>query len=325
MDEYKGNFRIATTTGGWISKELNHLYVLNENLETIGKLEDLAEDEIIYSVRFLGDRAYMVTFKQIDPLFVIDVSNAKNPKVLGYLKITGYSSYLHPYDENTIIGIGMEADERGRTTGMKISVFDVSDVSNPIEKSKYEFEKGSYSSALYEHKAFLFDKNKEILVLPVQINDYKDYKNSWQGVYVFKINLEEISLKGKITHEEEIVVVYDAAKNEPIGATRKDLDGNVWTKTSENGWEILENIPRGYESLTWGNMLIDKQPGGINYIPYLDWKNQIQRTLFMDEFIYTVSLSKIKSNNLNNLEEIKTIDLGYEGYYLYYEKIIDVI
>jgi len=214
MDEYNENFRIATTTGdSWRDTSLNHLYVLNKNLEIIGSVDDLAQGERIYSVRFLGDRAYMVTFKQVDPLFVIDLENPKNPEVLGYLKITGFSNYLHPYDENHIIGIGREATEQGRAQGVKIALFDVSDVENPIEISKYEVgaewsEKHSWSDseALHDHKAVLFDKEKELLVIPISytryLNNDWDYKNReyWQGAYVFKVNLEGIKLRGSVSH-----------------------------------------------------------------------------------------------------------------------------
>ena len=106
MDEKDGYFRIATTDSeNWSSEtNTNNLYVLNENLEIIGKVEGLAKGEKIYSVRFIGKMGYMVTFKEIDPLFVIDLSDPTNPQVKGELKIPGYSSYLHPYDENHIIG-----------------------------------------------------------------------------------------------------------------------------------------------------------------------------------------------------------------------------
>ena len=215
MDEDKGYFRIATTTGNtWgSSASLNHMYVLDENLETVGSVEDLAEGESIYSVRFMGDRAYMVTFRQVDPLFVIDLSNPESPEVLGQLKVTGFSNYLHPYDENHVIGIGKEASEQGRAQGLKIALFDVSDVANPIEKAKYEVkQQWSDSNALYDHKAFLFDKERELLVLPVTyseptgevINQWGRYwnYNYWQGAFVFRINQDEISLRGKIDHAE---------------------------------------------------------------------------------------------------------------------------
>jgi len=204
MDEYNGNFRIATTTNNWRTEALNHVYILDSNLNIIGKLEDLASGERIYSVRFMGEKVYMVTFRQIDPLFVIDLSNPYNPQVLGYLKIPGVSDYLHPYDETHVIGIGKDATEQGRMMGMKLSLFDVSDVSNPTEISKYIIgERGTYSEALYDHKAFLFSKEKNLLVIPVREYE-KDYREHYQGAYVFNVDLNNgFVLKGTVTHANE--------------------------------------------------------------------------------------------------------------------------
>ncbi len=206
MDEYNNNFRIATTTGSWSQNQLNNVYVLDSNLQIIGKLEDLAQGERIYSVRFLGEKGYLVTFRQMDPLFVIDLSNPTNPTVLGYLKIPGVSNYLHPYDETHVIGVGVDATEQGRVQGMKLSLFDVSDVSNPKEISKYIIgERGTYSEALNDHKAFLFSKDKNLLVIPVSLTE-KDYQQTWQGAYVFNVDLSNgFVLKGRITHENETI------------------------------------------------------------------------------------------------------------------------
>lgn len=142
MDEYKDYFRIATTTGHFRASQ-NHVYVLNMDLNIVGKLENLAPGEKIYSARFIGDRCYLVTFKKVDPLFVIDLKNPVAPRVLDQLKITGYSDYLHPYDENHVKGVGKEtvAAEEGDFAwyqGVKISLFDVSDVNNPKEIDKYK-------------------------------------------------------------------------------------------------------------------------------------------------------------------------------------------
>jgi len=265
MDEFDGNFRIATTTGGWDRDENeNNLYVLDGDLEIIGKLEGLAEGEQIYSARFMGERAYMVTFRQTDPLFAIDLSDSENPKVIGELKVTGYSGYLHPYDENHLLGIGMEATNEGRTEGVKVSLFDVSDMENPREIGKYEVdEKWSNSEATYEHKAVLFDKERNLLVIPVSYSKEVDvagqswsrYEN-WQGAYVFNVDLAGIELKGKIVHEQ-------------------DEEGDEY-------WY-----------------------GGGDYV---------RRSLFMDDVLYTISQSKIKANDLDDLDEIKEIALPYENY-----------
>ncbi len=205
MDEYTGYFRIATTTSASGSaNSMNHVYVLDGDLNVVGKLEDLAKGERIYSARFIGNKGYMVTFRQIDPLYVIDLSDPANPKVLGYLKIPGVSDYLHPYDENHVIGLGRDATEEGRMQGMKLSLFDVTDVQNPTEVSKYMIgDRGTSSEALNDHKAFLFSKEKNLLVIPVSLVE-GDKWNAWNGAYVFSLDLENgFVLKGKVTHSNQ--------------------------------------------------------------------------------------------------------------------------
>lgn len=218
LDEYQGNLRLATTFSAWANSQnvqYNNVYVLDEDLSLIGKEEKIAPEERIYSARFMGDKLYLVTFRQTDPFFVIDLSDAENPKVLGELKIPGFSEYLHPYDETHIIGIGKETGENewgGVTTkGLKLALFDVSDFENPKLVDKYVFgDQGSDSESLNDHKAFLFSKEKNLLVIPATIIDKQDYdprygyyrQNVWQGAYAFDITLEGFELKGKIRHKE---------------------------------------------------------------------------------------------------------------------------
>jgi hypothetical protein len=189
MDEYNGFFRIATTK--WTSDgSKNNLFVLNMSLNVVGKLEGLAPGERIYSARFMGDRCYLVTFRQIDSFFVIDIGDPVEPKVLGYLKIPGFSGYLHPYDENHIIGIGKQDNN------VKLSLFNVTNVTAPTETAKYVVQADwSDSTVLMDHKAFLFDKPKQLLALPVSISMHA-------CAYVFNISLEQgFRLKGNITHQ----------------------------------------------------------------------------------------------------------------------------
>ena len=225
MDEFDGKFRIATTTGNTLNgKSLNHLFVLNKELKIVGSVEDLAPGEQIHSVRFIGKRAYVVTFKKIDPFYVIDLSEEK-PSVLGYLKIPGYSDYLHPYDETHIIGIGKNARGGGENfawyQGMKVSLFDVSDVEHPFESAHLDIgDRGTDSPALYDHHAFLFDKGKNLLVLPIllaqvdksklqgQNMDSAYGKPVWQGVYVIHISPQNMSIQGRISHTEQNVSEY---------------------------------------------------------------------------------------------------------------------
>jgi inhibitor of cysteine peptidase len=211
MDEYNNYFRIATTT--WINGNTqNNVYILDTldvNLSIVGSLTNIAPGEAIDSARFIGNRCYLATsVVQKDPFFVIDVENASDPKILGYLKIPGFTRYLHPYDKNHMIGIGKDENNN-----VKISLFDVSNVSAPIEKSKYTV-KGTWSDTLVltEHKAFLFDKSKELLAIPVLISSGWDKFSPWQGAYVFSINLSDgLVLRGNVTHREDYVNGWESS------------------------------------------------------------------------------------------------------------------
>ncbi|MBW2976046.1 beta-propeller domain-containing protein [Candidatus Woesearchaeota archaeon] len=276
MDEYDGHFRIATTAGEvWGGKSTNNVYVLDEELEVVGELEDLAPGEKIYSVRFMGRKGYIVTFKKVDPLFVIDLSDHENPEVLGKLKIPGYSDYLHPYDENHIIGIGketVEAEEslkEGRQLdfawyqGIKMAIFDVSDVENPIEMHKVVIgDRGTESEALHDHKAFLFDKERELLVIPITLAEIKGEKSAdnqygefvFQGAYAYNINLEDgFELRGRVTH-------YD--------------DDDVFKKS-------------GY---------------------YFRGDSAIRRSLYIEDVLYTFSNTRLQLNGLDGLERLKVLE-----------------
>ena len=239
MDEYNGYFRIATTGSSWRlfggGGSQNNVYVLDMNLRVVGSVEDLASGETIYSARFVGKRGYLVTFKKIDPLFVIDLENPTSPSVLGYLKVTGYSSYLHPYDETHVIGIGKEtvADEQGDFAwyqGVKISLFDVADVEHPVEIGKVEIgDRGTDSQVLYDHKALLFDRTRNLLVLPIALHEIDLAKYSgevppyaygdlvWQGAYVFNVSVTDgLALKGRVTHLETDVNDYEHYVNRAL-------------------------------------------------------------------------------------------------------------
>ncbi len=207
MDSHKGYFRIATTThwaSDW-SKTENHLFILDEDLEVVGKVGGLAPGERIYSTRMMGDKVFIVTYREVDPFFVIDAAVPTDPKVLGYLKIPGYSNYMHPYDKNTIIGVGRNTveKEKGRIVddGVKISLFDISDPQNPIEKDVVIVGDGAASSDVdYDHKAFLFDAEKNILALPISMSNHKGYS---KDAYVFNFDAKgKLNLKGVISHSD---------------------------------------------------------------------------------------------------------------------------
>lgn len=205
MDENKDTFRIATTTGNiWVDETTaNNLYILNDKLEEIGRVENFGKEEKIYSVRYVENKAYVVTFKQTDPLFVIDLSESTKPQILGELKIPGYSTYLHPYDDTHLIGFGYDTKENGTrviTNGLKMSMFDISDFNNPQELFKISIgdSKYTYSELLYNHKALLFSKEKNIIAFPLYSSSGRK-TNSRAAIY--NIDLEKgFSLKGEISN-----------------------------------------------------------------------------------------------------------------------------
>jgi len=222
MDESDGKFRIATTVEYYTQYKgtvrSNAVYVLDEKLEVLGGLDEIAPDESIFSARFMGDRLYLVTFQQIDPFFVIDLSS-DTPKILGELKIPGFSNYLHPYDDDYVIGVGRDTKEVGsgrvQQLGVKVALFDVSDVSDPKVVDDFVIgDSSTHSEALNDHKAFFFDKRKNILSIPISsdvksLDGTSDAKmiapdwNRWNGFYIFGLDTKDgIRLKGTITHSE---------------------------------------------------------------------------------------------------------------------------
>ncbi len=271
MDEYNGNLRAATTSSVWTNRgqyEYNNVFVLDSRMKTIGSLTHIAEQEKIYSTRFIGDRLYMVTFRRIDPFFVIDLSSPEKPTILGKLKIPGYSDYLHPYDKNHIIGVGKETatnDWGGVSTrGVKLALFDVTDVEHPKQVDKVEIgESGTDSAALYDHKAFLFDAGKNLLVIPVrqvttvpvlQKTGYYDNRQQvWYGAYVFGV-------------------------------------------TPESGFVLGGTVRHG------------SAEGG--YYWYGSSANEVKRSLYIGNDLYTISSAKIVASDLANVNTtIKTIEL----------------
>lgn len=219
MDEHEGHFRIATTVHQWTQtgdtfqdKSWNNLYSLDSNLKVVGRLEHLAEGESIQSARFMGDRAFLVTYRQVDPLFAIDLSDPAAPKAVGELKMPGFSSYLHPFDERHILGIGQETTAEGdavRTGGVKLALFDVSDLTQPrLVQQLVIGEQGSYSDALYNHKAVLFDRDRHLLGFPVAVAEQppgQDWGTTvFQGAHVYDVSVADgFKLKAAITQIPE--------------------------------------------------------------------------------------------------------------------------
>lgn len=210
MDEYQGYFRLATTRDQISSRfenlntpAINNLYILDGEMKVVGSLENLASGEHVYSARFLGDKAFVVTYERTDPLMAIDLKDPNNPKVAAELKIPGFSSYLHSYSDKYLIGLGTDTEDQGeagvKMGGIKLSLFDISDLTNPQEVDTYiTGEAGSYSVASQNHKAFLFSADKNLLVLPVQLTK-KNYQTDFSGALVFSIDEAKFNLRDKLS------------------------------------------------------------------------------------------------------------------------------
>ncbi|MFA5024529.1 MAG: beta-propeller domain-containing protein [Patescibacteria group bacterium] len=215
MDENGNYFRIATTRNQIWSRltdkpqeSYSNVYVLDADLKTVGSLENLATTEKIYAARFMGDRLYLVTFKRTDPLYVINLADPTKPGVLGAIKIPGFSNYLHPADKTgtKLIGLGRDAEEEAnggvKVKGLKLSLFDFTDVNKPKELDSYLVgDENSDSIALSDHKAFLYSETKNLLVIPAVLRDSIGHL-SFAGSLVFNLTDNRFNLKGRIDHSE---------------------------------------------------------------------------------------------------------------------------
>lgn len=201
LDEYQGYLRVVTT--GWSDyTEINYLFVLDEDLQIVGKIEDIAAGETIRSARFMGETGYFVTFRQVDPLFSADLSQPENPRILGELKVSGFSSYLHFYGEGRLLGIGYEADEdTGITNGIKLSMFDISDPANVTEENKFVIEDAYDSPVFDNYKAIMINPEKNLFGLVCgnyyMVFSYEEEKG-FQNRLTFYLEEEDYGYSGQL-------------------------------------------------------------------------------------------------------------------------------
>lgn len=272
MDEWAGYLRVATTTHGssdGSSGSSSGVYVFDGAMDPVGSIQGLAPDESIFAVRFLGDRAYVVTFRQIDPLFAVDLSNPARPSVSGFLEMPGFSEYLYPLDAGHLVGVGKDAVPavEGNWSwyqGLKLALYNVTSPVAPSETTNVTLgDRGTDSMALYDPHAFLYVPGRQLIVLPVELafineSEYPGGVPSWawgtivwQGVYVFQVNeTTGLTVVGRIAHD-----------NGTVNATC--------------GWYGAPNA--------------------------------IARSLYIGDALYTISASEVVANSLTDLSEIAAV------------------
>ena len=270
LDEYDGYLRIVSTYwDSQSSSNINALFVLNEDLQIVGKIDDLAPGESIYSARLMGNTGYFVTYRQMDPLFSVDLSDPKNPAILGELKIIGFSEYLHPYSENLLLGIGWETDpETQEILGLKLSMFDTSDPANVTEKNKTIIED------VYPYDCPVMDNYKCVMIDP--------QKNLFGFAYTLENDAKE----------ESFTTVYSLFRyDETNGFTQiftHTLDEEEKDSYSAESYETEEIVDENSVS-TAGYM-------GAYMYPYIEYA----RGIYIRENFYlstNESLSKFDMNN----------------------------
>jgi len=220
MSEHNGYLRVATTDQDWWwgwwrdpatedSEPANNVLVLQDDgvgtLQEVGALHGLAPGERIYASRMMGDVGYIVTFRQTDPLFTIDLSDPTAPAILGHLELPGYSAYLHPMDDTHLLAVGMAGTEDGSLTGLAINVFDVSDLAAPTLSAQYQVvaDGWSYSEALWDHHAFTFHRG--VLSIPAYNWNYDDVTGDYSyfsGMLVMAVTGDSVTELGRVDHRD---------------------------------------------------------------------------------------------------------------------------
>ncbi|MDP7541809.1 MAG: beta-propeller domain-containing protein [Acidimicrobiales bacterium] len=340
MSEHAGHLRVATTLGGpWGFRDESESVVTvlaadtGEDLVQVGQVGDMGKGERIYAVRFVGDVGYVVTFRQTDPFYTIDLSDPANPVVRGELKITGYSGYLHPIDENLVLGIGQEATETGRTMGTKVTLFDVSDLDNPTALDTWAPGGGGSSSAEWDHRAFLWWAPLDLAVLPFQ-----DWNSGEAAAVALRIADGTITEVGRIDHlpasdEEEPVVEPPCPTIDPgelgldeiqIGlpldrAVYMLCDDDTWpemkgfwcqTFGQEAWFDIAEGLGAGPDVVqTFVELVPEGQQLTICLPEDYEWTPPIQRTLVIGEDLWSYSYGRLQANALDGLDRTDVVNL----------------
>ncbi|MFP5489457.1 MAG: beta-propeller domain-containing protein, partial [Acidimicrobiia bacterium] len=329
IDEHDGDLRIVHTDGTpWNQGNRDSetfLTVLREDgdrLEPIGSVGGLGRGEQLYAARLMGDVGFAVTFRQIDPFYVLDLSDPTDPRIAGELKIPGFSTYLHPIGDDRVLGLGQDALETGQITGLKLSLFDVSDPADPREVSVWTLP-DAQSPAEWDHRAFQMWGSTAFV--PVQ-----SWRDGFDGVILFDVT-DEITEIGRIRHDTQATPESDCRVIEAATLTPEAsdlywvaLDGRlqVCSDGQSGGWQggWCEAIPaEDIGNWFWDDDVrqrdlsaIDVQPGDLVELCWPDgsqFQHPIQRSLVADGTIYTISPAILQANDAVTLDVIGSVQL----------------
>ena len=332
MSEYEGVLRVATTDGSiWTGNEDSESFVTTfevdgNELRQLGEVGDMGRGEQIFAVRFVADTAYVVTFRQTDPFYTVDLSDPANPTVLGEPKITGFSGQFHPVGPDHVIGIGQEATEEGRQIGAKVTLFDVSDLSNPIDVANWIVD-DAWSDAQWDHRAFLWWPQEDLAVLPVQ-----NYRDNFFGAVAFNVDTAAGTLTeaARITHvpeESQAIGTTDCTVLEAGFFEQFEGRNNEFEELFYFGMEVefgggqAQACAEGQggavglfcERLDW----IDSGDIGIDGELELCWPDQgsdpIVRTIVIEDTLWSLSWARAQANDLNTFAAGEFVELPTAG------------
>ncbi len=343
LSEHNGYLRAATTAGDpWSGEQSESLVtVLAEEdgeLVTVGQVDGLGKGERIFAVRFMGDVGYVVTFRQIDPLYVLDLSDPTDPMVTGELKIPGFSTYLHPTGEGQLVGVGQDATDDGRTTGAQVSTFDVSDMTEPIRVDQLDLGENTHSAVDWDPRAFTWWGPERIAFVPISWWGWDDETGEDQSgsASVVVAVSEDGSLVelGRIEHpvnrecesdymeedwEEPIADEVEEEgreapeEEEPVNTTvpsppdanddaEADLVEETTTTIVEETETVVEDAPDAVEDIT---------PAPPEFEDYCwSYAPEIRRSVIIGDVVYTVSDAGVQANNLSDFGLIEFVDLS---------------